>query len=153
MDKLCGAVIRSADESLLPEVYAVEVESFENPYPFWYLVLLLKLATEKYFLVSLSQNGTVDGYIVGVPHRKGLMHIASVAVRQKCRRRYVGLALLHSLFEVAESEGFSTFILEVELHNYGAQRLYLSAGFRPAKIIPSYYGPGRHAVLMLRVAR
>lgn len=147
----CGTLIRSARMEDLASVYSIEVSSFSRPYSFAQLYVLFSLAGEL-FLVSEGGRG-VDGYAVAVPLRGGVCHIASIAVAPWCRGRGVGSALLHSLLEVCASRGLDAYVLEVEHTNYVAQRLYASAGFRQVKVVPDYYGPGRHALVMVMDGR
>ncbi|KSW11945.1 hypothetical protein CF15_03905 [Pyrodictium occultum] len=132
----------------LDEVYRIEAESFDQPYPRWYLDLLYGLSGGEYFLVSQGSEGRITGYIIGIPLSSGACHIASIAVEKRCRRRGVGTALLQSLVEVCSSRGYSSFVLEVEAGNYPAQSLYARSSFKPVMIVPDYYGEGRHAVVM-----
>ncbi len=147
---ICGYVIENPSPSELGEVYSIELESFDNPYPLWYLHVLYELSNGKYFLVSRDEDGRIDGYLVAIPRKGGLCHIASIAVSSRCRRRYVGSALLQSIFELCSSDNYKVFLVEVYLYDYGAQKFYIMNSFRPIRIIPHYYGRGKHALVMMR---
>jgi len=140
------------DERDLPAVYAIEAESFENPYPPWYLTILLHLAG-KLFLAARNNRGEVVGYIVGLPLQGGVCHVASIAVAQRCRRRGIGGILLESLAELCTAEGRRILVLEADIANHAALLFYASHGFAPIGFAPDYYGPGRHAVKLARIER
>lgn len=142
------ARVRAARGEDLPAVTAIELESFDQPYPPWYLRVLAALAGGL-FLVAEEDDGVVVGYAVAVPLRGGGCHLASIAVARKCRRRGIGAALLESIIHVCEEDGRRYIVLEVEHRNYAAQRLYTVAGFIPVAVIPGYYGAGRHALKMI----
>ncbi|HIQ23864.1 MAG TPA: GNAT family N-acetyltransferase [Pyrodictium delaneyi] len=144
----CCKTVRAAEPSDLDEVFRIEVESFDKPYPRWYLDLLYGLSGGEYFLVSESADGRITGYIVGIPLSDNACHIASIAVVKECRRRKVGTVLLQSLMELCSSNGYSSFVLEVDTCNYSAQSLYISNMFRPIMFMPNYYSWGRHALMM-----
>ncbi|BEP17033.1 hypothetical protein PYJP_03850 [Pyrofollis japonicus] len=147
----CGILVRNADKDDLDQVYVIELESFNKPYPRWYLDILYSLSGNgDSFLVSFDDNGYVDGYIVAVPLRGGVCHIASIAVRKDCRRRKVGTALLQSLFELCEEKGFQNYLLEVSYMNTIAQLLYVRNSFAYIGFIRDYYGKNDHALVMLR---
>ena len=147
----CCVRVRDAAEAELPRIYEIEVESFDNPYTLQYLKLLMGLSGGRYFLVSEDSKGRITGYIVGVPLKDGVCHIASIAVSRDCRGRRVGACLLESLVDVCVADGYDTFILEVEYSNEAALHLYHSAGFKVAGVKPDYYGKGRHALVMLLI--
>ncbi len=147
---ICGYIIETPSLSELEEVYSIELESFDNPYPLWYLRILYELSNGKYFLVSRNENGRIDGYLAAIPRKDGLCHIASIAVSPKCRRQYVGSALLQSIFEICSSDNYKVFLVEVYLYDYNAQKFYIMNSFKPVKIIPHYYGRDKHALVMIR---
>ncbi|HID40582.1 MAG TPA: N-acetyltransferase [Pyrodictium sp.] len=145
----CCKTVRAAEPQDLNAAFMIEIESFENPYPRWYFDLLYGLSGGKYFLVSTNDRGEITGYIIGIPLSGNVCHIASIAVVKQCRRKGVGTALLHSLLELCSADGYTSFILEVDVYNYVAQRLYASNLFKPVMVVADYYGRGRHALVMI----
>ncbi len=146
------ATVTSVDERDLPAVYTIEVESFDNPYPYWYLTLLLHLAGPL-FLAARNPRGEAVGYIVGLPLQGGVCHVASIAVAARCRRRGIGSMLLESLAELCAAEGRRILVLEADITNHAALMFYASHGFTPIGFTADYYGPGRHAVKLARVEK
>ncbi len=132
-------------------MYSIELESFENPYTLRYMRLLWSLSGGELFLVSEADDGSLAGYIAAVPLAGGTCHIASLAVKRVCRRRYVASCLLSSLFEICSSKGYDSYVLEVSYTNKPALRLYTRHGFKVVGVKPDYYGPGNHALVMVRI--
>jgi len=124
------------------------MRSFKNPYPYWYLEVLLALS-DKYFLIA--EDKTILGYIIGIPLQNHVCHIASIAVDPTVRRRKIGSMLIQSLLYVCNSEGYDVFTLEVEYRNYAAQLFYVKNGFSPFFLLPDHYGLGKHAMVMVNV--
>jgi ribosomal-protein-alanine N-acetyltransferase len=146
----CCARVRNVNVDELAKVYEIELESFDNPYSMHYFRILMSLSG-KYFLVSEDESGEITGYIVAIPLKGRVCHIASIAVSKSCRGRRTGTCLLSSLLQLCQDDGYDAFILEVEATNNVALRLYLSAGFKIVGIKPNYYGRGRHALIMLLI--
>ena len=143
-------VIRPVEREELEAVYAIELMSFNNPYPYWYLEFLHALSGE-FFLGAYDSGGRLIGYIIALPMNGPACHIASIAVLPEYRRRRVGSMLLQSVMEVCCSRGKLVHVLEVEISNYPAQLLYTSNGFRAYRAVKDYYGEGRHALRMATV--
>ncbi len=132
-------------------MFLIELDSFESPYPRWYLDVLYELSNGgEYFLVSVDEEGRIDGYIVAIRRRGNICHIVSIAIRKDCRRQHVGSALLQSLFELCDARESPLYVLEVDINNIGAQVLYAKHGFGYAGLIKDYYGHGRHALIMIK---
>lgn len=146
-DEACKPVIRRAEENDIDKLYAIELKSFDNPYPEVYLRILFNLTP--YFFVA-SCNGTVAGYIIAVPQEHSICHILSIAVDPSYRRKGIGTTLLSRALEECENSGYKIALLEVEYTNFPAQRLYVSQGFRYVTGLPNYYGSHRHALIMAR---
>ena len=141
-------VIREARQGDLDAVAAIEYASFSKPYPPWYLALLLQMAG-RYFLVA-EQGGEVLGYAVAVPLKTSACHLVSIAVAPQARKRGIGTRLLQVLEKRCVDAGYEAIVLEVEYTNLAAQRLYTRNGYRYAEVLPDYYGPGRHALHMVK---
>lgn len=141
-------LVTTAGPEHLDEVYAIEVASFDRPYPRWYIKVLRELAGDL-FLVALC-GGRVAGYAVALPRRWRSCHLASIAVAPGYRRRRLGAALLASVEQLCWERGMRSVVLEVEATNAPALALYRAFGYLEAGLVPDYYGPGRHALLMIK---
>ncbi|HEY0408512.1 MAG TPA: ribosomal protein S18-alanine N-acetyltransferase [Pyrinomonadaceae bacterium] len=78
------------------------------------------------------------------------LHINNVAVREKCRRRGIGDALLATILERGKQRGASRAFLEVRAGNTAAQALYARHGFEIAGRRARYYSePLEDALVMV----
>jgi len=132
------------------EAYRIERESFREPYAFWYFRLLYMMSGGL-FLGGFNSDGFLVGYVVALQRIGGVCHVVSIAVRPECRGKGNGHVLLASIEEACRLEGARGVMLEVDAYNWPAQRLYLAHGYRYAVFLPDYYGPGRPAILMVKV--
>jgi ribosomal-protein-alanine N-acetyltransferase len=141
-----GVIVRTATRKDIEKIYSIEVASFAKPYPLPYLELLLSLTD--YYLVA-DMCGNIVGYVIGVIVDKSVCHILSIAVHPAHRRCKYGSVLLQSILELCCRGGATTAMLEVEYTNFSAQLFYHSHGFVEATMLPDYYGPKRHGLVMV----
>lgn len=138
--------IREMQPEDLPEVCRIEKQTFSMPW------------SEKGFLDSLKAENTCyltvlsEGEVVGYC---GLMKvleegdITNVAVKETCRGRGVGYAMLEKLLEKGKSQGIEAFTLEVRESNASAIGLYEKLGFVNCGVRKNYYeNPVENAVIM-----
>ncbi len=144
---LKGLIVRAASRDDLPHVYAIEVSSFDRPYPYPYLEILLNLAPD-FFLVAECEESIV-GYVIALPRSDSSCHIVSIAVAPAYRRKRIGAVLLQSIMHTCSCHGYRRYVLEVEYTNVPAKKLYEKSGFKLLKSLANYYGPGRHAEVMV----
>jgi ribosomal-protein-alanine N-acetyltransferase len=138
--------IRKMTESDLTEVFAIEQETFSDPW------------SEEDFLSSLNEvnNGYLvaesEGKVVGYCGYWGVLgegYIYNVAVRKEFRRQQVGYLMLKTLLEQSLKQGIDSFTLEVRVSNEAAIRLYESLGFERAGLRKDFYSkPKEDAVIM-----
>jgi ribosomal-protein-alanine N-acetyltransferase len=129
----------------LRKVYEVELESFENPYPFpVFLNFLLKEPNG--FLIA-KMNDQIVGYVIGVTE-KNIGTIVSIAVKKDYRRKGIGKKLLDYIIEYFKLKNISIINLQVRIDNYEAISFYENNGFKKVKILKNYYSNGCDAFLM-----
>jgi ribosomal-protein-alanine N-acetyltransferase len=139
-------LIRNMTEIDLPEVCAIERETFSDPW------------SEEDFRGSLSEanNGyliaEIEGCVVGYCGYWGIAgegYIYNVAVKKEYRRQQIGYQLLKNLIESSKDKGVDTFTLEVRSSNEAAIHLYETLGFERAGIRKDFYSkPKEDAVIM-----
>ena len=137
--------IRRFQPSDFERITAIEREAFGEYNP-----LLFMSAYEAFpdgFLVA-EQDGYIVGFVVTVFISLFDVKILSIAVDRRYQNRGFASMLLAALFEILRSRGIPRLLLEVRLSNVRAQKLYLSLGFDPVKIIYAYYQDGENAYLM-----
>lgn len=139
-------LIRKMTQADLLQVYAIECESFSEPW------------SEEDFNTSLQDNNNnyivieIDGIIAAYCGYWGIAgegYIYNVAVKNEYRRQHIGYRMLKVLLDEAAGRGITSFTLEVRYSNEAAIRLYESLGFTKAGIRKDFYSkPREDAVIM-----
>ncbi len=104
---------------------------------------------DRYVLARLDR----DARIVGVATFSRVGEIADllrVIVRPEARGQGIGASLVRAGLEWAAAVGAQRMLLEVRPDNDPAVALYRRLGFEPVTTRRDYYGPGQHALVMLR---
>ena len=94
-----------------------------------------------------------DARIIGVATFSCVEEVADllrVVVHPEVRGHGVGASLVRAGLEWAAAVGAQRMLLEVRPDNEPAVALYRRLGFEPVTTRRDYYGPGRHALVMLR---
>jgi ribosomal-protein-alanine N-acetyltransferase len=129
--------IRKASTEDLPAVYAIEKESFKDPYPPFFIDLLLRLNPETFLIAE--EEGKILGYVVASQDRNA-GNIVSIAVTPKERGRNIGRRLMEEVLHLLKDSRAETVRLEVRKSNTGAQRFYELLGFEYSHEAFGYYG-------------
>ena len=120
----------------MPEVLAIESESFEFPW------------TEEDFTRCLRQRNCIgmaaelDDEIVGFmiyELYKARLHLLNFAVSEPQRRRGVGRQMIEKLVGKLSSQRRTRIMLEVRETNLAAQLFFRSCGFRAVSVLRSFY--------------
>jgi ribosomal-protein-alanine N-acetyltransferase len=129
--------IRLASEEDLPTIYEIERRSFKDPYPPFFIEMLLKLNRETSLVAEKERR--IVGYLIATKDRS-TGHIISIAVLPEERGKTVGRTLLERALEILRRLGVETVRLEVRRSNREAQRFYEVQGFEYHHEIVGYYG-------------
>jgi ribosomal-protein-alanine N-acetyltransferase len=135
-------MIRDCTPDDLSEVLDIEQRSFVHPYTEFVFRKYLRAT----FLILEEER--ILGYIIGVKMGcKGI--IISLAVHPEYRRHRYGSQLVQAV-----TERLNAAVLEIQVRrsNTGAQSFYTSLGFEKSHVVPSYYGNGEDAVIMIKRA-
>ncbi|WP_336035340.1 GNAT family N-acetyltransferase [Halobacterium yunchengense] len=149
-----GAPVRQATRADLLDVFRIEKEVFDQPWP--YSAFERQLGTPG-FLVSepaaaADAGGHVTGYVVAdtIPnHQRPLGHVKDLAVRPAARGRGVGEALLTRSLSVLAAQGARSVKLEVRAGNDAALGLYEKFDFEYLRTLPRYYTDGEDAYVLV----
>ena len=131
----------------LPEVLAIEQNSFDDPWP--EDVFRAELRHCWSHCRVLRQDRELIGYIVfwQVADEVSLLN---VAVKPGERRHHCGRLLIDYMLDSAREHNARFISLEVRRSNQAAIRLYESGGFKQVGVRPSYYANnGEDAIVML----
>ncbi len=108
---------------------------------------------------SRLQVATINDALVGytaISYREGSAHLARLAVHPQWQGQGLGHALLLDVLLDAQREGIDTVMLNTQVHNTRAERLYRSYGFRPtnqivpvlAKLVGESRGQDLHSLIV-----
>lgn len=139
-------VIRRMTEADLPQVCAIEKDSFSEPWSMESFEKSLREANNYYIVVEIDKEIVAYCGYWGIA---GEGQIYNVAVKKEYRRQHIGYKMLKALLEEATKKGIRFFTLEVRASNQAAIGLYESLGFKPAGIRRDFYSkPREDAVIM-----
>lgn len=131
------ALIRDMRLSDVPEVYAIEVASYSQPWPLQtFADELTKNNFARYFVA------VYEGQVIGYAGQWALSdesHITTIAVDYGFRRRRVAEQLLVRQLEYSLERRAMAIFLEVRRYNIAAQRLYTRYRFMPVRVREQYY--------------
>ena len=141
----------------LPEVLAIEDESFEFPWPEKAFVLCLR---QRNSVVMVAEyNDRVVGFMLYelLPDR---LHVLNFAVAADCRRRGVGSQMVAELAGKLADRGrlrrfekhhsLSMILLEVRETNLAAQLFFRQHGFRAVSVLRDYHQDTSEDAYLLR---
>ena len=110
------------------------------------------VAQDRYVLARLDASAR----IIGVATFSCVAEMADlnrVIVRPEARGQGIGASLVRAGLEWASAVGARRMLLEVRPDNAAAVALYRRLGFSALTTRRDYYGPGHHALVMLRPLR
>ena len=134
----------------IPQVVAIERDSFKQTYPPMLIMQILSSFPEGFLVAEDERSNKVVGYIMGLIEW-GHGHIISIATSRDHRNRGIGTALLEELEDILFKKynvGYIT--LEVRFNNRGARRFYYKRGYKDKRLLPRYYEDGTDAILMVK---
>jgi ribosomal-protein-alanine N-acetyltransferase len=100
-------------------------------------------------LAADSGDGALVAFAIG--HATGARgHVVTIDIASGERRRGLGRRLLSDLMNRLAAAGARHVRLEVDPRNGDAVRFYEHMGFRAARTLRDYYGPGRDGLRMTR---
>ncbi|MEM4234256.1 MAG: ribosomal protein S18-alanine N-acetyltransferase [Candidatus Methanomethylicaceae archaeon] len=140
-----SAEVRDATLNDLNEIYAIEKESFSDPYP---KPLLKAFFYHPGAYIVAVVRGKVVGYAIGIIRFRSLGHIISIAVEKDFRGKGIGKKLLHELIKRLSGMGAKKIRIEVRESNEIAINLYKKTGFTTKEKIFRYYPDGEAALVM-----
>lgn len=139
-------LIRQMTEADLPQICAIELATFSDPWSEEDFRSSIKEANNGYLIAEM--DGVIAGYC-GYWGIVGEGYIYNVAVKEEFRRHKIGYHMLKTLLEESKDRGITSLTLEVRASNEPAIRLYESLSFERAGIRKDFYShPKEDAVIM-----
>jgi ribosomal-protein-alanine N-acetyltransferase len=141
-------LIRSMTEDDIPEVIAIETDTFSYPWTGEDFKRAISEPNNRY--LTARADGRVAGYC-GYWGVAGEGHICNVAVMKEYRGRKIGYHMMVHMIAEAMSRGITSLTLEVRRSNTAAIKLYERLGFISEGIRKDFYiMPREDAVIMWR---
>jgi ribosomal-protein-alanine N-acetyltransferase len=130
-------LMREAD---LPEILAIENESFPLPWPAAMFIKELNNANAQCLTarVNFGPKSVLGAYIIFWIVADEA-HLHNLAVKKEFRRQSLAFHLLKAMQEIARQVGIRAQTLEVRQSNTAAIKLYEKCGFVVKGIRPLYY--------------
>jgi [ribosomal protein S18]-alanine N-acetyltransferase len=120
----------------MPEVMAIEAESFEFP---WLDEDFVRCLRQRNCIGMVAEHDDrVVGFMIYELH-KTRIHVLNFAVADGYRRRGVGSQMLAKLSAKLSAQRRSRIVLEVRETNLSAQLFFRENGFRAVSVLHSYY--------------
>jgi ribosomal-protein-alanine N-acetyltransferase len=120
----------------MPEVLAIESESFEFP---WYEEDFIRCLRMRNCIGMVAEHGErVVGFMIYELHKTRL-HILNFAVSGTFRSRGVGRQMAEKLVSKLSSQRRTNITLEVRETNLTAQLFFREVGFRAVSVLRDYY--------------
>jgi ribosomal-protein-alanine N-acetyltransferase len=120
----------------MPEVLAIERESFEFP---WFEEDFIRCLRQRNCIGMVAEHGErVVGFMIYELHKTRL-HILNFAVAGGVRRRCIGRQMAEKLISKLSSQRRTRITLEVRETNLPAQLFFKQVGFRATSVLRSYY--------------
>ena len=140
--------IRAWEEKDLDEILAIEQVAFKDPFTREMLLWDLNGLFTHTFLIE--EGGQVCGYASMTALFEDA-EVGNVAVKEGCRGRGFGKALMNAMEEKARSLSAERILLEVRPSNTPARSLYDGLGYLPIALRKGYYADGEDAIVMEKI--
>lgn len=111
------------------------------------------IANPRAKVVAAESNDRVLGWAAGLirHHQESISgRLYAVAVHPDARGRGIGQKLVCHILHSLTKMGAKRIFLEVNVENRAAIKLYHKLGFADWRYLSDYYGPGYHALRMVR---
>jgi ribosomal-protein-alanine N-acetyltransferase len=120
----------------MPEVMAIERESFE--FPWTENDFILSLRNRNCIGMVVEREERVVGFMIYELHTSRL-HLLSLAVAANCRRQGIGRAMVEKLLCKLSQQRRTSLHLEVRESNLAAQVFFRAHGLRATNIVHDFY--------------
>lgn len=140
--------IIDAEEAHLPQVLAIEREAISPPWSEGALLSEIGREDGLFLLAVEADNDKLAGFCI-LRRAADEAELYQLAVREDCRRRGTGGALLDRALLDCRTRGVASVYLEVRRSNGAAIHLYKKRGFKNEGRRKNYYSsPVEDAVIM-----
>ncbi|KQC07451.1 MAG: hypothetical protein APR62_00530 [Smithella sp. SDB] len=134
----------------LPEILAIERESFPSPWTVGMFIKELESSHSVCLVARININGksVIVAYIIFWLVADEA-HLHNLAVKKEYRRQEIAYSLMEAMKEIAEKNEITVQTLEVRKSNIEAIKLYQKCGFVVEGIRPLYYADTHEDALIM----
>jgi [ribosomal protein S18]-alanine N-acetyltransferase len=129
---------RKANNFDVKDIYKIEIESFETPYPQELFSKIINESFDEEIFVFLIDSEIV-GYLLLCADTETQLNISSIAVLKKMRGYGIGKILVQETINFSKKYNFKTINLHVNENNISAQKIYSKFGFKTKDWQNNYY--------------
>lgn len=134
------------DPADLDAIVAIETASFDRPWSRTSFAEEFRIPNSRFWVARQRSSGAIVGYAC-CRQVEGELQVLNLAVAPARRRHRIGRRLLQTVVDEARATGLGV-VLEVEIGNEAALRLYEAAGFGPIGRRKDFYGRGRDGLIL-----
>ncbi len=144
------AELRTLQPEDFHHLLTIETESFDSGYsPYFIKMIPVLFGNVSYIALDESEPlGYAAAAIEQGERDRGW--IISMAVRPRARGQGLGKKLMEKCLDALEQAGVRRVHLTVAPANKVAIELYSQLGFASSGVMPDYFGPGEHRLLMIK---
>lgn len=136
------------EEDILTIVNCMIIDALSFPRPGFVAARDLPRVGFRAWVCRSTDDPALWGFLGCLRNRDGL-HVTAVATHPDHRRQGVAYALMRTALLQARQARLARVTLEVRPDNREALALYEKLGFSTTDRIPSYYGPGDDALVLV----
>jgi [ribosomal protein S18]-alanine N-acetyltransferase len=129
---------RKANNFDVKDIYKIEIESFETPYPQELFSKIINESFDEEIFVFLIDSEIV-GYLLLCADTETQLNISSIAVLKKMRGYGIGKIFVQETINYSKKYNFKTINLHVNENNISAQKIYSKFGFKTKDWQNNYY--------------
>ena len=143
-----SVIINKATESDLPEVLAIEINSFPMPFSEKLFRTELHLSIANFYVTKAG--GKIVGYI-DYWRVEDEVHVITVAVHPDKREEGIGSELIQWMIKDSDQHKSKSISLDVRVSNKAATHLYKKFGFEVVGLRKNYYQDNNEDALIMNL--
>lgn len=147
-EEVSRIVVDQMKKADLPQIMAIEHESFPSPWSVGMFLKELETAHARCLCVRIQPGNVIAAYIIFWLVADEV-HLHNLAVNGPYRRQGLAFRLMKAMEETARKNEMTALTLEVRESNHEAIKLYRKCGFVVKGVRPLYYVDTREDALIM----
>jgi len=134
----------------LPTLYAIDQACFIPGISYTWEELTGFIGNRQSRTWVAEEAGEITGFLIAHREARQILHIVTIDVVEKYRRRQAGTLLMDAAEQWARDQDLRMVGLETAQDNVVAQKFYQARGYRKVSEIDHYYADGSAAWVMVK---